>query len=149
MGNKSRRSTAEVAGIKAGSSQIADLTQPYSTADGKSGYLPALNNTQDKIKAGIANAYGAAGQLDNVPDQYKFGADGKPRVNQTYLPGGPLYAGNGGAWASQPPPRQQSQGAGAQPATISGPGDIAKLPHGQPFIIPSGPNQGKIGYAQQ
>ena len=60
MGNKSRRSTAEVAGIKAGLSQIADLTQPYSTADGKSGYLPALNNTQDKIKAGIANAYGAS-----------------------------------------------------------------------------------------
>ena len=113
MGNKSRRSTAEVAGIKAGLSQIADLTQPYSTADGKSGYLPALNNTQDKIKAGIANAYGAAGQLDNVPDQYKFGADGKPRVNQTYLPGGPLYAGNGGAWASQPPPRI---GGGAVPA---------------------------------
>ena len=44
---------------------------------------------------------------------------------------------------------QQPSGTGRpQPATISGPGDIAKLPRGQPFIIPSGPNQGKIGYAQ-
>jgi hypothetical protein len=33
------------------------------------------------------------------------------------------------------------------PATISGPEDIAKLPTGTAFIIPSGPNKGRIGYA--
>ena len=34
------------------------------------------------------------------------------------------------------------------PATIKGPEDIAKLPHGTPFTIPDGPNKGRVGYAQ-
>ena len=34
------------------------------------------------------------------------------------------------------------------PTTIKGPEDIAKLPHGTPFVIPDGPNKGKTGYAQ-
>ena len=34
------------------------------------------------------------------------------------------------------------------PVSIKGPEDIAKLPHGTPFVIPDGPNKGKTGYAQ-
>ena len=72
-------------GIMAGLSQIADLTQPYSTADGKSGYLPALNNTQDKIKAGIAGTPGRRSWATrHVPDQsqpwLRRQAAGQPHV---------------------------------------------------------------------
>ena len=148
LGNKSRRSTAEVSGIKAGLSQINDLTQPYQSPDGKSGYLPALNALQDQIHKGMANAYGAAGDLDAIPENLRWDSQGNPLVDQTYRPGGPLAA-RGGSWLSNPPPKAQGQGQpSSQPVAITGPTDIAKLPHGQPFIIPSGPNQGRIGYAQ-
>jgi hypothetical protein len=93
----------------------------------------------------MANAYGATGNLDAIPDNLKWGADGKPLVDQSFRPGG-QFAGTGGAWLNNPPPQPgRQQGA---PATVSSPEDVAKLPHGTPFIIPSGPNQGKTGYAQ-
>jgi hypothetical protein len=146
MGNKSRRSTAEVAGIKAGLSQAADFNQPYTSPDGKSGYLPALNDLQDRTHKAMANAYGAAGNLDAIPDNLKWDQNGQPLVDQTFRPGG-QFAGAGGAWLNNPPPKQ-GQGQPGSPATIQSPGDIAKLAKGTPFVIPSGPNQGKIGYAQ-
>ena len=38
--------------------------------------------------------------------------------------------------------------SGQQPVTISNVDDVSKLKPGTPFTIPSGPNKGKIGYAQ-
>jgi hypothetical protein len=45
--------------------------------------------------------------------------------------------------------QQREQSAtGQPPVAISGVEDISKLQPGTPFIIPSGPNKGKVGYAQ-
>jgi hypothetical protein len=38
--------------------------------------------------------------------------------------------------------------SGQAPVEITGPDDIKKLKRGTPFVIPEGPNKGKIGYAQ-
>ena len=111
LGNKSRRSTAEVSGIKAGLSQINDLTQPYMSPDGKSGYLPALNALQDQIHKGMANAYGAAGNLDAIPENLRWDQNGQPLVDQSYRPGG-QFAGQGGDWLNHPPQKQGGAGAG-------------------------------------
>jgi hypothetical protein len=138
-----RRTQVEIGSVAGGLSQIGNINQGYD--DGKGGgYLPGLDRFQQQIRTTIANAYGEAGQLDQLDPKYRFGPDGKPLVNQVYHPGGPLYGGQGGDWVKQPPPAKTA----GQPATITGPADIAKLPKGAPFIIPSGPNQGKIGYAQ-
>lgn len=53
------------------------------------------------MKSALADAHGAAGALDALPDQYKWGPDGQPLVNQEYRPGGDLYGGKGGAWSTQ------------------------------------------------
>jgi hypothetical protein len=111
LGGQSRRSTQEVAGIKAGLSQINDLTQPLVSPDGQSGYLPALQRLQDKIHRGMANAYGAAGNLDAIPDNLKWDANGQPLVDQTFRPGG-QFAGQGGAWLNNPPVKAPAQGGG-------------------------------------
>jgi hypothetical protein len=111
LGNKSRRSTAEVGGINAGLSQVKDLTQPYTSPDGKSGYLPALNDLQNQIHKGLANAYGAAGNLDAIPENLRWDSQGNPLVDQSYRPGG-QFAGQGGAWLNNPPPKSQGQPAG-------------------------------------
>ena len=92
-------------------SQINDLTQPLVSPDGQSGYLPALQTLQDKIHKGMANAYGAAGNLDAIPENLRWGSDGKPLVDQTFRPGG-QFAGQGGAWLTSPPPKSQGQPAG-------------------------------------
>ena len=72
------------------------------------------DNFQHDLHAGAANAYGAAGQLDAMPDNLKFGSDGTPLVNPIYRPGGSLYGGQGGSWVNQPPPKAQGgqQGGG-------------------------------------
>lgn len=44
---------------------------------------------------------------------------------------------------------RESPGSGVRkPVAVQSAADIAKLPRGTPFIIPSGPNKGKTGYAQ-
>lgn len=106
LGGQSRRSTQEVGGIKAGLSQVNSINQPYISPDGQSGYLPALNRLQDMIHRGQANAYGAAQQLDSLPDNLKWDANGKPLMDAQYLPGGALYDGKGGQWSLNPPPKQ-------------------------------------------
>jgi hypothetical protein len=137
----SRRTQVEVGAVAGGLSQINNVNQSYD--DGKGGgYLPSLNKFQNQVRTTLANSYGAAGQLDSLDPKYRF-ADGKPLVDPIYRPGGDLYGGKGGDWVNNPPP-----GPAGTPVQITGPADIAKLPKGTPFIIPSGPNQGKTGYAQ-
>ena len=138
-----RTGQTEVASLKSGLSQLTDFNQPYDS------YMKQFGDFQNRIHTGMANNFGAAGRTDEIPDAMKWDMSDpnnpKPLVNSAYLPGGDLYAGKGGQWASSPPPKQ---GGGGQPVQISGPGDITKLARGTPFVIPSGPNQGKIGYAQ-
>ena len=111
----SRRTQQEVNNLKAALTQIGNINQPYELKDAKGnvigGYKQQLDNFQNNIHTGVANAYGAAGQLDAVPDNLKFGSDGTPLVSSIYRPGGSLYGGRGGSWVNQPPP--QSQGAPA------------------------------------
>ena len=125
------------------------LTAGLNANNGPQGVQDALNAIKQKMAVAHAQVYATAGK--QIPNQYAGLADsaytsptlnGKPNPYYTGATYEPAPQGGGG----QQPSGQQ--GAGAQPATISGPSDIAKLPHGQPFIIPSGPNQGKIGYAQ-
>jgi hypothetical protein len=148
LGGASRRSTQEVAGINAGLSQVKDLTQPLVSPDGKSGYLPALNQLQNQVHIGLANAYGAAGKLDAMPDNLKWGPDGKPLVDQTFRPGGTFYI-NGGDWLNHPPAQgaQPAQGGGPPPTAINTPGDFSatynKLPSGATYTAPDGTTRRK------
>jgi hypothetical protein len=154
----SRRTQPEVANITAGLSQVGRLNQPYGS------YMDALNNFQKLNQAGMANAYGAAQRLDEVPDNLKS------LVNPIYLPAqtdakghqvrpaGPLYTGAGGAWATrasapqpQQPPASASTiaapgggGRAAGGADLSGMSDADanaaydKLPSGTVFVGPDG-----------
>ena len=70
----SRRTQSEVQNIAASLSQLGNLTQPYES------YSRALGSLRNLNQTGMANAYGAAGRLDEVPD------DLKPLVNSIYLP---------------------------------------------------------------
>jgi hypothetical protein len=131
----SRRTQQEVRNLQEGLSPLKNFNQPYQ------GYMSQFGNFENQLNKSYVNNLGAAGRLDEVPDNLKWDfSSGKaqPLVNSAYLPGGNMYAGTGGGWASSPP----------KIATIQSPGDIAKLAHGTPFLIPSGPNQGKVGYAQ-
>ena len=134
----SRRTQQEVNNLKSGLSQIGNINQPYD--DGKGGgYLPQLNKFSDQLNAGLANSYGAAGQLDAIPDSLKFDANGQPLVNPIYRPGGSFYGGQGRAWTTQPQPKTQGQPSGGgkplagpdldqvRSALAANPGDRARI----------------------
>jgi uncharacterized membrane protein YgcG len=87
----SRRTQQEVAAITEGLSKLAKTG--YSADDYKTVVLQPI---QDRIQKGMANNYGAAQQLDSMPDKFK------PLIDSIYLPGGSLYGGQGGDWARQP-----------------------------------------------
>jgi hypothetical protein len=98
----SRRTQQEVQNIASSLSQLGNLNQPYQ------GYMTSFNNVHKLNQTAMANAYGAAQRLDEVPDNLK------PLVNPIYLPAqndakgnqvrgkGPLYTGAGGDWATKP-----------------------------------------------
>jgi hypothetical protein len=136
----SRRTQQEVASLKTGLSPLKNFNQSPDA------YMSQFNDFQKQLHTTMANTYGAAGRVDEIPDSMKWDMgdpnNPKPLVDSAYLPNGNRYAG-GGQWASNPP---KAQGGG--PVQITGPDDIAKLARGTPFVIPSGPNQGKVGYAQ-
>ena len=114
------------------------LTAGLNANNGPQGVQDALNAIKQKMAVAHAQVYATAGK--QIPNQYAGLAD--PRYTSPTLNGKPNPYFTGATYEPAP------QGGGGQPVQISGPSDIAKLSHGQPFIIPSGPNQGKIGYAQ-
>lgn len=120
------------------------LTAGLNPNNGPQGVQQALQSIQQRLSALHANVYAAAGK--EIPNQYSGMADPSytSQTNQDGTPN-PYFTG---ATYEKPPTQTAQGGGGGQPVQISGPGDIAKLPRGTPFIIPSGPNQGKIGYAQ-
>ena len=114
----SRRTQQEVSNIASSLSQLGNMNQSYGS------YMDAFNNLHHLNQVGMANAYGAAQRLDEVPDNLK------PLVSSMYLPAqfdskgnqirakGALYTGAGGDWAtkaseqaapSQPPQQQPPQ----------------------------------------
>ena len=83
-----------------------------------------LTQLQQQVYREQANAAAAAGKV--VPYKYHGLAD------STYLdPKSRLYQG----------------GSEEVPATVNSPDDVAKLPSGRAFVVPSGPHKGEIGYA--
>ena len=100
----SRRTQSEIQSVAASLNQVKSLGNTFD--DGKGGgYLPQLNKFQQKTQSALANAYGAAGQLDAIPPSLRFDDKGQPMVDQLYRPNGDLYSGKGGGWLSQPPVR--------------------------------------------
>ena len=117
----SKRTGQEVANLRNGLSPLKNFNQPFDS------YMKQFGNFQNQIHTSIANNYGAQGNPDGVPDQYKFGSDGKPLMNSAYLPGGNMYAGKGGQWASNPPPKSGGASADAVAYLKSNPGLAAQF----------------------
>ena len=84
----------------------------------------------------LANTYGAAGRIDEIPDNLKWDTSDpknpKPLVDSAYLPNGDLYSGKGGQWASSPP---KTQGGGNF--------DYAAIPSGAVYTAPDGTQRKK------
>ena len=78
-------------------------------------YMKQFGDFQNRLHKSLANTYGAAGRVDEMPDAIKWDTSDpnnpKPLVDAAYLPNGNIYAGKGGQWASSPP---QELGAARQ-----------------------------------
>ena len=111
----SKRTGTEVANLKAGLSQLTDFNQPFDS------YMKQFGNFQNQLHKSVANTYGSAGRVDEIPDAMKWDTSDpnnpKPLVDAAYLPNGDKYAGKGGQWASNPPPKQG--GGGAPPDAVA------------------------------
>ena len=108
----SRRTQQEVANIKSGLSPLTNFNQSYGD------YNKQLDTFSNTLHRSTANIYGGAGRLDDIPDNLKWDMSDpnnpKPLVDKAYLPGGDLYTGKGGQWASSPPqPTKQGGDGGA------------------------------------
>ena len=105
----SKRTGQEVANLKSGLSQLTDFNQPFDS------YMKQFGNFQNQLHKSVANTYGSAGRVDEIPDAMKWDTSDpnnpKPLVDAAYLPNGDKYAGKGGQWASNPPPKQGGGGA--------------------------------------
>jgi hypothetical protein len=113
----SKRTQQEVAAI------VSGLSQLKATGISAQDYIDqALSPLQSHLQRGKANAFGAAGSLDDLPPELHM------KVDPIYLPGGRLYAGAGGEWA--------------RPIDVSDPKELARLQKGQAYRIKSGPYAG-------
>ena len=113
----SKRTQQEVAAI------VSGLRQLKATGMSAQDYIDqALNPLQSHLQRGKANAFGAAGSLDDLSPELHM------KVDPIYLPGGRLYAGAGGEWA--------------RPIDVSDPKELARLQKGQAYRIKSGPYAG-------
>jgi hypothetical protein len=97
----SRRTGTEVKNLREGLSPLTNFTQS------PEGYMSQFGQFQNQLNKSYVNTLGAAGRIDEIPDSMKWDTSDpnnpKPLVNSAYLPGGNLYAGNGGDWAKNPP----------------------------------------------
>ena len=91
----------EVQNLKGGISPLMNFNQPSDA------YMSQFNDFQNNLHKTMANTYGAAGRVDEIPDTIKWDTSDpenpKPMVDSAYLPNGDRYAGKGGQWASNPP----------------------------------------------
>lgn len=109
----SRRTQQEVANLKSGISPLKNFNQSPEA------YMSQFNDFQKQLHTTMANTYGAAGRLDEIPDSMKWDTSDpnnpKPLVDSAYLPNGNKYSG-GGQWAANPP---KASSPGAPPAAIA------------------------------
>jgi hypothetical protein len=121
------------------------LTAGLNVNNGPEGVQRALEAIKQKMAVAHAQVYATAGK--EIPYQYAGLAD-SAYTSKTLDNGQPNPYYTGATYAPPPKAGGEGQGPAGTSVTITGPDDIAKLPKGTPFIIPSGPNQGKTGYAQ-
>ena len=122
----SKRTGQEVANLKSGLSQLTDFNQPFDS------YMKQFGNFQNQLHKSVANTYGSAGRVDEIPDAMKWDtsdpSNPKPLVDAAYLPNGDKYAGKGGQWASNPPKSNF---------------DYAAIPSGAVYTAPDGTQRKK------
>jgi len=108
----SRRTGTEVKNLREALSPLTNFTQS------PEGYMSQFGQFQNQLNKSYVNTLGAAGRIDEIPDAMKWDTSDpnnpKPLVNSAYLPGGDLYAGHGGQWASNPP-----KGGGAPSSAVA------------------------------
>src|SRR5580704_7128622 len=116
----SKRTGTEIKNVQEGLSPLMNFNQGYDA------YMKQFGTFQNTLHKSIANTYGAAGRVDEIPDSMRWDTSDpnnpKPMVDSTYLPNGGLYAGSGGQWASNPPKTQVAGGGGS-----SGGGGAGKI----------------------
>jgi hypothetical protein len=130
----SRRTQVEVANLKNGISTLMNFNQSPEA------YMNQFNDFHKQLRKTMANTYGAAGRVDEIPDAMKWDMtdpkNPKPMVDTAYLPNGDKYGGKGGQWASQPPPTQINT-----PADFSA--AYSKLSSGATYTAPDGTQRRK------
>ena len=128
----SRRTQQEVQNLKGGISPLLNFNQSPDA------YMSQFNDFQNNLHKTMANTYGAAGRVDEIPDTIKWDMSDpknpKPTVDSAYLPNGDRYAGKGGQWASSPP---KAQGGGG------GDFNYAAIPSGTVYTAPDGTQRKK------
>jgi hypothetical protein len=111
----SKRTGTEVKNLREALSPLTNFTQS------PQGYMDQFGQFQNQLNKSYVNTLGAAGRIDEIPDAMKWDTSDpnnpKPLVNSAYLPGGDLYAGHGGQWASNPP--KGGGGGGAPPDAVA------------------------------
>lgn len=113
----SRRTQQEVNAIVAGLSKVGNYGEQNYGGN-------VLDPLADRIREGQAANYGAAQQLDTLPDSLK---PSMAKIGSIYLPGGSLYSGQGGkGWYLKGMSDADADAA------------VAKLPPGAVFIGPDG-----------
>ena len=122
----SRRTQQEVGNLKNGISTLTNFNQSPEA------YMSQFNDFQNQLHKTIANTYGAAGRVDEIPDAMKWDMSNpnapKPLVDSAYLPNGDKYGGSGGQWASSPPKANF---------------DYAAIPSGTVYTAPDGTQRRK------
>jgi hypothetical protein len=122
----SRRTQQEVANLKSGVSTLLNFNQSPDA------YMSQFNDFQNNLHKTMANTYGAAGRVDEIPDSIKWDMSNpnapKPLVDSAYLPNGNKYAGQGGQWAANPPKSNF---------------DYASIPSGTVYTAPDGTQRRK------
>ncbi len=100
---------------------------------GTGSFIKASQQYLDQIMNHRTNLFGKAQQMN---DQKLSDAEYDKYMDQVYKPGGDLGA--------------EGKDAGRAPAKIASPADIAKLPPGKKYLIPTGmPGAGQTAYAVQ
>ena len=133
-GRGGRLSQLEAGKISEGFSTLSNPSTPTDAITDQVGDL--LNKTV----TAHGNLYGAAGMP--APSNYYDAMDSQYKDKGKLFAGSTRLDGGGSSGPSAPPGP-----GGPQPVTVQTPDDVAKLKSGTPFIIPAGPNKGKIGYA--
>ena len=130
----SRRTQQEVATLKNGISTLKNFNQSPEA------YMNQFNDFQTQLHKTMANTYGAAGRVDEIPDAIKWDMTDPSTPSRWWIlpicPRATSMPGEGGEWASQPPQTQINT-----PADFSA--TYSKLPSGATYTAPDGTQRRK------